>query len=255
MIRETTDDGAKQAAVFSNMSNVLRHEVRYATNGLKQVNSFFKPSPIWLRMQRQGDWIFSYYSADGVNFQYVHGVHLPMQSCVEFGLASFTFLPNAQTESVFSNISISGSNGSFSEEETMIGTKLPSTTLNLLSETANDEVDLNPLPNKADKHSRDNTAQTWPGARTPLNHYIPTPINLYPNPNNGQFILQMDEQSPQVGIITIYNPYGQQIYQQPIEAGFSQKLLDLGPVPAGMYLLEFRNETTQRIVKKFTISR
>jgi regulation of enolase protein 1 (concanavalin A-like superfamily) len=111
MIRETTAAGSKQVAIFSNMSSILRHEVRYTTNGPKQVSSFFKPNPIWLRLQRQGDWIFAYYSTTGVAYQYVHAVMVPMQSCVEFGLASFTYLPGQQTDATFSNVSITGTSG------------------------------------------------------------------------------------------------------------------------------------------------
>jgi len=117
MIRETTDAGAKQTSVFSNLSNNLRHEARYSTNGPKQVSSFFKPAPYWLKLERQGDWVFAYYSSTGANFQYVHGVMLPMQSCVEIGLASFTYLPNAQTEAVFSNVTIMGSNGTLTDND------------------------------------------------------------------------------------------------------------------------------------------
>ena len=110
MIRETTNAGAKQVAIFSNLSNLLRHEVRYMDNAPKQIGSFFKPSPIWLRLQRQGDWIFSYYSTTGMpnTFQSVHGVYVPMQSCVEYGLASFTYQPGQQTNATFSNVSITG---------------------------------------------------------------------------------------------------------------------------------------------------
>ena len=110
MIRETAAAGAKQVAIFSNMSYMLRHETRYTTNGPKQVNAFYKPAPIWLRIQRQGSWIFSYYSTTGMpnTFQYVHGVHVPMQSCVEYGLASFTNYPGQQTSAVFSNVTVTG---------------------------------------------------------------------------------------------------------------------------------------------------
>ena len=111
MIRENTNAGAKQVSIFSNMTNNLRHESRSATNGIKQINSFFKPSPVWLQLKRQGDWVFTYYSSTGANFQYIHAVYVPMQSCVEIGLASFTYLPNAQTEAVFSNVAISGASG------------------------------------------------------------------------------------------------------------------------------------------------
>ena len=108
MIRESSAAGAKQVSVFSNLTNVLRHEHRVATNGAKTVQSFYRPFPFWLRLQRQGDWVFAYYSTTGVNFSYVHAVYVPMQSCVQIGLASFTYLPNAQTDAVFSNVSVSG---------------------------------------------------------------------------------------------------------------------------------------------------
>ena len=214
MIRESLDTGAKQVSVFSNMSNSLRHEARYTTNGMKQVNSFFKPSPVWLKLERQGDWIFAYYSTTGTNFQYVHAVYVPMQSCVEVGLASFTYLPGSQTEAVFSNVSVSGSNGGHSE-----GGLQPTT------------------------------------SHTSTYNQQPKTFNLYPNPNNGQFTLQLDEPTPKAGTLTIYNNYGQQVHQQLVEAGFVKLQLDLGRMPSGMYLLEFRAENAQRVVKKFTISK
>jgi hypothetical protein len=109
MMRESTAAGSKQVAIFSNLTNVLRHEARSTTNSPKTVQSHYRPFPIWLRLQRMGDWVFAYYSTTGTSFSYVHAVYVPMQNCVEIGLASFTYLPNAQTEAVFSNVSISGS--------------------------------------------------------------------------------------------------------------------------------------------------
>ncbi|MCG8326871.1 MAG: choice-of-anchor D domain-containing protein [Chitinophagales bacterium] len=108
MIREGTNAGDKQVAIFSNLSNSLRHEARYTTNGMKQVSSFFKPSPIWLRLDRQGDWIFAYYSTTGVAFQYVHAVNVAMQNCVEIGLAAFTYLPGQTATATFSNVTVTG---------------------------------------------------------------------------------------------------------------------------------------------------
>jgi regulation of enolase protein 1 (concanavalin A-like superfamily) len=108
MIRESSAAGAKQVSIFSNLTNVLRHEHRVATNGAKTAQAFYRPFPIWLRLQRQGNWVFAYYSITGANFNYVHAVYVPMQNCVQIGLASFTYLPNAQTEAVFSNVSVSG---------------------------------------------------------------------------------------------------------------------------------------------------
>ena len=148
MIRETTDAGAKQVAIFSNLSNMLRHEVRYMTNGPKQVNSFFKPNPIWLLLERQGSWVFAYYSTNGVAYQYVHAVMVTMQSCVEFGLASFTYQPGQQTNAAFSNVTVTGTPAPNAEvpeitEETPLNlrTTVP-LNLTLYPNPANDIVNL-----------------------------------------------------------------------------------------------------------------
>ena len=108
MIRETTNPNSKQVAIFSNMSNSLRHETRYFAGANKVVQNFVKPSPIWLRLQRQGNWVFAFYSTNEAFFQYIHAVYIPLNDCIEIGLASFTYLPNTQTEATFSNVEITG---------------------------------------------------------------------------------------------------------------------------------------------------
>lgn len=140
MIREDTSPGSKQVGIFSNLTNILRHETRYTANGTKQVNSFYKPASIWLRLIRQGDWIFAYYSSNGVNFQYVHGVFVPMQSCVEIGLASFTYQPNQQTEAVFSMVEVTGSN------TTSLADPSPAATVPFFKAATQREIMLYPNP-------------------------------------------------------------------------------------------------------------
>lgn len=108
MIRETNTANAKQVAVFSNLQSVVRHEVRYTTGGNKIVNAHNRPLPFWLRLQRQGNWVFAYFSTDGMNFQYIHAVNVPMSSCVQVGMASFTYFPGQQCTAVFSNVNVSG---------------------------------------------------------------------------------------------------------------------------------------------------
>ena len=141
MIRESTDENSKQVAIFSNLGNSLRHEVRYMTGANKVVQNFIKPSPYWLRLQRQGNWVFAYYSATGVAFQYVHAVYIPMDMCVEVGMASFTYLPNTQADATFSNVEVLGGNGA-SIEAPDIATTTDYHVVNLYPNPASSSINL-----------------------------------------------------------------------------------------------------------------
>jgi len=224
MVRETTADGVKQTSIFSNLSNILRHEVRYTTNGPKQVSSFYKPSPFWLRMERQGDWVFAYYSTTGSNFQFIHGVFLPMQSCVEFGLASFTYLPNSQTEVVFSNVSINGSNGALAVDGGgMHAMNRVPTTMNRVPTT------MNRVPNKG-----------------PLHLYTSTPLHLsiYPNPVSNTFTLAFDKPLEQPATLQLYNAFDQLAEEKQMQEGSSSVEWTVSHLPAGAYwMINPRNAT------------
>lgn len=218
MVREDMNTGAKQVALFSNMSNNLRHEVRYNANSPKQVSSFFKPNPVWLRLQRQGDWIFSYSSYDGTNFQQVHSVFISMQSCVEVGLASFTYMPNAQTEAVFSNVSISGSNGGFS------GGNENTATL-----------------------QHHNTAQNGPVWATTNN------IHLYPNPATSQFTIQMEAPLETDTKIAVLNLSGQTVATQILEAGTSYHSWQTADWTAGTYIIRMNQRDAPPLIKRLVV--
>jgi predicted nucleic acid-binding Zn ribbon protein/regulation of enolase protein 1 (concanavalin A-like superfamily) len=107
MVRENTSPGAKQFSLFSNLTNVLLTEIRTATNAPKQQQLHARPFPFWIRIQRMGPWMLAYYSPNGVNFQYVQAAFVPMNACVEVGLATFTST-GPSTTAVFSNVSIMG---------------------------------------------------------------------------------------------------------------------------------------------------
>ena len=216
MVREGMEAGAKQVALFSNLSNILRHEARHTTGGVKQVGSFFQPSPIWLKIQRQGDWIFSYSSYDGVNFQYVHGVFIQMVNCLEVGMVSFTYMPNAQTEVVFSNVSISVSNGGFSEGDLPLKPSISESTIHNLP---------------------------------------PTPTTLFPNPNNGQFQLKLEKPLEENTTLHIFNQYGQQMYSQQLRPGDTQWEFMLDQMPSGTYWLKLSGSTQAFSTKAFTLTR
>ena len=209
MIRETADDDSKQVAIFSNLSNSLRHETRYITGANKVVQAFFKPSPYWLKLERQGDWIFAYYSTTGSSFQYVHSVYVPMQGCVELGMATFSYLPGVATEAVFSHVTVSSSNGGFSTE----GNHLEA------------------ISSKASPN-----------------------LSVYPNPNTGQFTVQLGQVYPKKIQLEIYNLYGQSIAQKIVQAHSSSIKWDLGNVPTGTYFIRMNNVKGKQMLKQFIIS-
>jgi regulation of enolase protein 1 (concanavalin A-like superfamily) len=107
MARESTAPGAKQYSLFSNLSNTLLVQIRTVTNGPKQQQLHSRPYPIWLRLQRMGPWLIGYYSQDGINFQYVQAAFLPLNTCLEVGLATFTSYGSPAT-AVFSYVDLAG---------------------------------------------------------------------------------------------------------------------------------------------------
>ena len=208
-IRETTEAGAKQTAIFSNLSNILRHEVRYTTNGIKQVSSFYKSSPVWLKLERQGNWIFAYCSSTGHNFQYVHGVYLPMQTCIEIGLASFTFMPSTQTEVVFSNVTVTGN-------ENMTNTGNETLTSHLSSFTS---------------------------------HSLPLTFNIFPNPTGDKFRLQLSAPIDASNVLELYDALGRLVDTKVLAIGQQEVDWDVHSLPQGAYWLKImQNNWIQKIV-------
>jgi regulation of enolase protein 1 (concanavalin A-like superfamily) len=105
MIRESSAPGAKMVAVYSNLTNLLRREIRIVDNGARSSSTSFAPSPYWLRLVRQDHYIRAFYrSTDNGSWTLFHQVYLPMQACVEMGLAVFTTDPNGQAEATFGKL-------------------------------------------------------------------------------------------------------------------------------------------------------
>ena len=113
-MRESLSPGAKQASVFNDQSPLLRWETRYFPNSIVQVNSFYKPNPAWMRMVRQGDWIFGYYSQNGYSWSPIHAVYLPMGYCIEVGISVFSYVPGIPGQATVDNINfLQYGNGDF----------------------------------------------------------------------------------------------------------------------------------------------
>ncbi|MCR9052625.1 MAG: M12 family metallo-peptidase, partial [bacterium] len=84
MIRESSDPGSKMIAVYSNLTNLLRREIRYTQNGPRSSNTSYASFPEWLRLTRQGDLIRAFYrNTNGGSWVLFHQAYLPMSNCVE----------------------------------------------------------------------------------------------------------------------------------------------------------------------------
>jgi hypothetical protein len=105
-MRASTDPSSKQVSLFSNLSNVLRWETRYNNNSPIQVNSFYKPFPFWIKLVRQGNWVYGYYSTNGNNWSIVHAVQVYMEPCIEAGISIWSYYPGTTETVTVSNVSL-----------------------------------------------------------------------------------------------------------------------------------------------------
>ncbi|MCK5463369.1 MAG: T9SS type A sorting domain-containing protein, partial [Bacteroidales bacterium] len=80
-------------------------------------------------------------------------------------------------------------------------------------------------------------------------------ISLYPNPNNGSFVIKSEMIEMRDVVLEIFNEKGQLIWNRIIkdEVGTLRESVDLGHSPDGLYLLRVRNNSGVRN-KRFVIS-
>jgi hypothetical protein len=120
MIRESSDPGSKMYAMYSNLTNLLRREIRYTQNGPRNSNLFYASFPKWLRLTRQGDLIRAFYSnSNGGSWILFHQAYLPMSSCVEMGLAVFSTDPFGDATAVIGEVRYMSQGGSLAMPNTM----------------------------------------------------------------------------------------------------------------------------------------
>jgi len=104
LIRENNSPGSKMVGMYSNLSTIVRWESRMMANGPKQINAFNRPFPIWLRLIRQGNWVFGYISTNGINYNPVHGSYFPAGACAQIGMSAFNYIPGSTATAIFSNV-------------------------------------------------------------------------------------------------------------------------------------------------------
>ncbi len=91
---------------------------------------------------------------------------------------------------------------------------------------------------------------------TGIDNHSSTSINIYPVPNEGQFTVSITTASNESFSISVYNSLGVSIYEEAkVDVnGSLQKMIDLRPVPNGIYSMIFKNSLGQ-VVKKVVINK
>jgi beta-glucanase (GH16 family) len=108
MIRESLDPGSKHALVDLTPSHGTEFIRRTAT-GASAVSNFHTGTavPYWVRLDRSGNTLTAYDSADGVNWNLVGSATVPMAQAVYAGLAVCAFNNAALNTSTFDNVFLS----------------------------------------------------------------------------------------------------------------------------------------------------
>jgi len=91
---------------------------------------------------------------------------------------------------------------------------------------------------------------------TGINSHSSTSINLFPVPNDGRFNVSFITASQETFSIKVINSLGVSVYQEAnVEVnGSLNKVIDLRPVPNGVYTVVFENSQDQ-VVKKIVVSK
>jgi hypothetical protein len=91
---------------------------------------------------------------------------------------------------------------------------------------------------------------------TGINHQSSSVISLYPVPNEGMFNVIITTALEETFSISVYNSLGVKIYEEAkVDVnGTLQKMIDLRPVPNGVYTVIFENSQNQ-VVKKIIVNK
>jgi hypothetical protein len=89
-----------------------------------------------------------------------------------------------------------------------------------------------------------------------IDSHLSSAINIYPVPNDGRFNVSITTASKETFSISVYNSLGVRIYQETkVDVnGSLQKVIDLRPVPSGVYSVIFENSLGQ-VVKKIVVNK
>ena len=111
-LRESLEPGSKKVALKTQLSNMIRREIRTATNAPVNLLNFNRPTHIWLRLVRNGSNFTGYTSANGSTWDFAFTATIPMSGCIYAGLFAESINTNVETTANFDNVSIIGGSSS-----------------------------------------------------------------------------------------------------------------------------------------------
>jgi hypothetical protein len=89
-----------------------------------------------------------------------------------------------------------------------------------------------------------------------VNSHSSAGVSIYPVPNEGQFNMSITTASSETFSVSVYNSLGVKIYEEPKVNvnGTLHKVIDLRPVPNGVYTIIVEDNQNQ-IVKKIVVNK
>jgi len=107
-LRETLDPGSKKVALKTQLTSIIRREIRNTTNGATSLLNFNRPQHIWLRLVRDGSDFVGYTSIDGSNWVFAFTATISMDGCIYAGIFAESINNAVTTTGTFDNVQIIG---------------------------------------------------------------------------------------------------------------------------------------------------
>jgi len=104
MMRESLSPGAKKVVLKTQLSSLIRREIRSVNNGPFSNLQFNRPQHIWLRLERNGSTLTGYTSINGTSWNFAFSANISMTPCIYAGVFSESTNVNNVTTATFDNV-------------------------------------------------------------------------------------------------------------------------------------------------------
>lgn len=108
VMRENNTPGAKKAQLMTNLSTMNRREFRTTTGGQAMPQQFSSQNRYWLRIVRTGNQFSTFVSPNGQTWYLSSAQNIPMEACIQVGLATTNYTANSTVTATFANVTSTG---------------------------------------------------------------------------------------------------------------------------------------------------